>query len=66
MRRKVTEYYTQCKKDGSFSLRDAPVNSAMRHPPKPLLTGWSLVRIRPGEPSNIKGLANKIAQGEIL
>src|SRR5580700_8777885 len=31
----------------------------MRHHPRPLLTGWSLVRIRPGEPNNFKDLELK-------
>jgi hypothetical protein len=31
--------------------RDAPVNFTMKQVVRLLLTGWSLVRIRPGEPN---------------
>ena len=35
-------------------------------PLKPLLTGWSLVRIRPGEPNKYKGKGQKSPQPLLL
>ena len=40
-------------KTGIYGCRDVPVGYTMRQRNRLLLTGWSLVRIRPGEPNKI-------------
>jgi len=49
----------------NFKFSGEPVCALMEHKPIRLLTGWSMVRIRPGEPlSFLKWLKSREAEKE--